>query len=214
MQKISSKSYSDIPQTEHACFSLLEKGKAVFIGAAYPTADSRSAAACPKALEICGDSFLRRPALMDVAMTNILSFINEGIFIMQDPEKHFRCGAAFLFLCKGAGRVVTAGNAAVYHYQDNQLKARYRSPGNKPLGSGLRNLYEASETFDVSASANSFLLLCGEEELDLETLVPGSLLDPGLTDEAWADQLMDAVRGRKCTAGAVILPERKGLLGL
>lgn len=214
MQRISYKNYSDIPDTEHSCFSLLEKGKAVFCGAAYPTGDSRTAAACPKALEICSESFLRRPALMDVAMTNILSFINEGIFIMQDPEKHFRCGAAFLFLCKGAGRVVTAGNAMVLHYQDNQLKASYRHPGNPALGTGLHNTYEASEEFDVSAGANGFLLLCGEEGLDLETLIPEDLRKPSLVDEAWSDRIMDAVRGRKCTAGAVIFPERKGFLGL
>ncbi|MBR6187269.1 MAG: hypothetical protein IKQ41_13550 [Clostridia bacterium] len=214
MQRISSRSISDIPPAEHACFSFLEKGKAAFCGAAYPTEDSRSAAACPKALEICGDSFLRRPALMDVAMTNILSFASEGLFIMQDPEKHFRCAAAFLFLCKGAGRVVTAGNALALHYRDGRINARFRFPKNPPLGSGLHSAYEASAEFELSAGTNAFLLLCGEEGSDLEALIPPALKAPGTADEAWAEKIMDAVRGQRCTAGAVMIPERKGFLGL
>ena len=211
MRKISFRSYSKLENGEYRCFLAEQRGKAAYCGAAYPTSESRSAIACEKAIEISCDSFLRRPSLADLAMKTIAGFVNEGVYILQDPEKQFRCAAAFLYIYKGAARVSVSGNSIVFHFKDGVLQRSYYEPTSNPVGKSLRRENAASPEFDVSSGINAFLLCSGEESLDMETLFAKSLLEAAPKDETWADAVITDIRNHPCTAGVIILPERKGI---
>lgn len=211
MQRISLKSYSDVSQTPYPTFSLQERGKALFFGVGYPTEDSRSALACEKAFQIAGDSFLRRPSLADEAMETIARFINEGIFILQDMEKRFRCSAAFLYVYKGMGRVFSAGNALALHYRDGKLTHRFYTSDAPEIGSMLRGGSIFSPEFDISEGTNGFVLCAAGKAVDLNAL---PLPEPNQTDKSQFDGIIDSFRGTSCSAGAIRLEKREKLFGL
>ena len=210
MQKISLKSYSDIPQTPYPTFSEQRKGEALFFGVGYPTEDSRSALACEKAFQIAGESFLRRPSLADEAMETIARFIKEGVYILQDVDKRFCCAAAFLYVFKGRGRVFFAGNALAIHLQDGKVVDRFSDPGASEIGNSLRGKNAFSSEFDVSNGTNDFLLCAAVKAFSFDTL---PLPQANQTYEGQFDDFISSFSGQPCSIGAVHLDKRERLFG-
>lgn len=208
MAKICFKSYCDkAPEkAESPYFTLRSKGAALVAGATYPARDSRSDIACRKVLEIGAESFIQRPSLGDVAVDTISTFINEGIYIYQEPGKAFLCSTALLYVLHGKARWVVSGNAVIYHFRDGRLVSKSAERKSPLFGERVRWNEKESPELDISHGANAFLLCSAAEDLEF----PATLTEHGspadLSPDEWAEAALSEFRGRRCSAAVVTLP--------
>lgn len=212
MQNLNWKSYCD-REEEGQLFKLEEKGKALFLGTAYPTAESRSGIACTRALEIACDSFLRRPAVTDIAIQTITGFMKEGIYILQEPGKYFQTSAAIVFITRGKARVSAAGDAFVWHLRKGVLEGVFTGEGQEPYGVDINSRDSFPLEFDISTGENSFLLCCGDGLSALRGEFSKKAQGSEMTSEELFDIVTNQLQGLACSAMAVTLPERKKLFG-
>lgn len=191
-------------------FRLCVHGKAFFCGIAYPTEDSRSYAACEKALEIGSSSFLRRPSLCDEAVNTIAGFINEGLYALQDPGKPFFCNLAIIYGFRGKARWMVSGESVIYHFQDSRL-IRQSAVCREPLLGKYVCWKETLEPeFDVSHSTNAFLLYSGTQQPIFPNQVTGvNDILPSIDGDVWMENVLSVFQGKACSVAAFVLPTRK-----
>lgn len=187
-------------------FALCSKGAAVTAGVTYPAKDSRSDIACRKVLEISKDCFIQRPSLKDIAIDTISTFINEGIYIFQEPDRAFLCNTALLYVLNGKARWVTAGNAVICHYVDGHL-AKMADLHRSPLfGERIRWREKAAPEFDISHGVSSFVLCSAADDFDLTAALPEYISPSDLRPDIWAAAALSLFSGISCSAAAIVLP--------
>lgn len=211
MDKINFKNYCDKEYEGRTdpFFQICAQGSALFCGVAYPTADSRSYAACEKALAIGSSSFLRRPSLRDEAVNTISGFINEGLYALQDPGKPFFCSLAVLYCFRGRVRWMVSGDASVWHFQDGRMARKATGHKEPLLGKRICWNQESDPEFDISHGSNAFLLYSGTDASPFSIELPETACHPVRTDDAWLEAILSGFRGKACSSAAFILPERK-----
>lgn len=175
---------------------------------AYPTEESRSEVACEKLCSISTESFLRRPSLCDEAMETIAGFVNEGIYLYQEPNKVFLCSAAILYIFRGRARCIATGNSRVYHFRDGSLAEVSRGSGDILFGKNVRWKQKALPEFDLLLGTNIFLLCSGAENTDFDQIMRNLEQDSALAadEDALAETLIRHFKEQKCSAAAIILP--------
>lgn len=219
MDNVSYRNYCDKSdrEQENLFFALGGQGKAAACGVAYPETGSFCHTACEKALQIGIRSFLRRPSLHGHALGTITDFINEGIYILQEPGKTTSCSFALLYALRGKARIVVSENAEIYHFQDGRLQdisqeCKVPLPGRK-----MRQEHKTAPLLDVSRGNHGFLLCCGMQgkQRDQRAQDKGfhaRLKDfsfPAISDaDAWAELVVSACHGEPCSALAVVLSGR------
>lgn len=144
-------------QGAHAAFE--EKRSILVCGCAYPGSESRTDAACKRALDIGVDCFLDRPSSSAIAVESIAGFINDEIYGMRDRDKIFLCSLAMLYVFKGKTRVYPAGNAAVMYFENEELKNIWYGGGSL-LGSSARPELVYSDEFELVENAR-FVMVTG-----------------------------------------------------
>ncbi len=138
-----------------------EKRTSTVAGVAYPTADSRSPAACGRALDLMVDCFLERPSVADIAMKMIGQIIDENIGELQSPGQEFMCSAAGLYIFKGKARVSPIGYAAVLFFEEGEHKGTWYGDG-IPAGKDNRDTAVSSEIMDLHTDCRFvFIAGCG-----------------------------------------------------
>lgn len=189
-------------------FSYVKKGAAVTMAAAYPADISRSELACGKALEISTESFIRRPSLADTAVSTISSFINDGIYIYQEPGKKFLCSCAVCYVLKGRARFVVSGNAAAYHFCDGELVYTEIGKGIPMFGERLHWKEKAGPEFDIAHGTNALVLCSADDGCALPDGFSDTLFVPDMDCEQWADAAICFFNHMKCSAAVMVLPQR------
>ena len=176
------------------------KGSALFCGVAYPTPESRSDIACEKAFELATQSFLRRPSTGDAAMNTISGFINDRLYMLQEPRKEFLCDTAFLYIHHGYARVALSGNSCGYHFCNGKIVNSYRSEG---IWYGRQPKWERKPDAEIPLEkvSQDFLLVSGESNVDISPEDVDRLLS--------GDDLESFFQGKRCFAVMIHLPERK-----
>lgn len=202
MDNVQLKIYCDkeIDSDNNNYLSNKSKGSALFCGAAYPTPDSRSDVACEKAFELATESFLRRPSTGDAAMNAISGFINDRLYMLQEPRKEFLCDTAFLYIHHGFARVVVSGNACAYHISNGEIVNSYRIEG---VWYGRRPKWEKKPDPEVALEKTDhyFLLVAGDSTFELSSEAAGMLIS--------GNDIKSFFEGRRCCAVLIHLPERK-----
>lgn len=222
MVKVSFKNYCDkkTEERESSYFKLCSRGKAAACSVAYPTKESRSDAACERVVGVSVDSFLRRPSLCDEAINTISGFINEGVYILQEPDKSFLCSSASLYVLRGRARWIVSGNARVYHFCGAGHVNVSRESREPLFGEKVRFKPEAEPEFDVSYGTDIFLLCSGADHIQIDELIKNiAPLDQETLNKSELDEWMDAVisgfHASACSAAVLAFTEQKhGLLGL
>lgn len=189
-------------------FSFQEKGAALTAAVTYPAKISRSDVACAKALEISTGSFIQRPSLSDTAVSTISSFINDGIYIYQEPDKKFLCSIAVCYALKGKARFIVSGNAAVYHFNNGQPVNSLNGRKLPMFGEKLHWKEKAGPESDISQGTNAFILCSADEDEALPDAFPETLFSPDMGAGEWTDATVSYFNGRKCTAAAIVLPSK------
>lgn len=195
--------YDDGP-AEGRFYSVAAKANWAVFACAYPTAESFNAAASEKVIKIAVDSFSARPSLIELSAQNITEFINRDIYALQKPGKRSFASSALVFIMKDKARIMINGNAAVFHYSGGKLVGEYRSKGAPLYGSKLNNEYEIPPLTGLDRSGNFFLLVCENEEGEIDPPV-----FEGDDPQSWTEQVKAEPRTSKL---AVWLPPKKGLL--
>lgn len=199
----------DIEEADKERYSVLEERKSILVcGTAYPAGDSRSGAACPRALDIAADSFLGRPSSSDVAVEAIAGFMNEEIFRMQDPKRSFLCNMAVVYVFKGKTRIYTAGDAAAMFFEDGSLKNIWYG-GGQPLGALPQPELIYSDEFELDGDAR-IILTAGRDRVTAQEVVA---FYKGRNGEEPEDT-GSIVREKHCSYVNLYLPkrEKRGLL--
>lgn len=209
MDRVSLKNYCDKKAQGNVYSSFSSRGKAIACSVAYPTGESRSDIACEKLCSISADCFLRRPSLCDEAMGAIAGFINEGIYLDQEPNKVFLCSAAILYIFRGRARCFATGNSRVYHFRDGRLTEVSRGNGVILFGKKVRWEQKAAPEFELLPEKNIFLLCSGAENTDFDKIMKDMEQDSALTaaEDVVPETLIEQFSGKKCSATAIILPE-------
>lgn len=189
-------------------FSYVKKGAAITMAAAYPADISRSELACGKALEINAESFIRRPSLADTAVGTISSFINDGIYIYQEPDKKFLCSCAIGYVLKGKARFVVSGNAAAYHFCDGELVHTEKGIGLPMFGERLHWKEKAGPEFEIAHGTNALVVCSADDGCALPDGFLDTLLVPDMDCEEWADAAIASFHNMKCSAAVMVLPQR------
>ncbi|MBQ4482480.1 MAG: hypothetical protein II966_04515 [Lachnospiraceae bacterium] len=124
----------DLKGEEADSFSVFEEKRSIVVsGTAYPTTESRSHAACKRALDVAVDSYTDRPSTDDMAVEMIGHFMNEEVYSMNGEGGIFRCSLAAIYIFKGKTRVYNAGNSAIMFFESGALKEVWYGKG-EPLG--------------------------------------------------------------------------------
>lgn len=193
-----------IGETEKDVFHVLEERNSVLVsGTAYPAGDSRSGAACARALEIAADSFLGRPSSSDVAVETIAGFINDEVYRMQEKDKAFLCNLAMLYVFKGKTRVYTAGDAAALFYENGELKNEWYG-GGAAIGSKAEPELIYSDEFELTEDSR-IVLVAGYDRDETERAA-------GYFRENNGEAPEDATgfsRERRCSYVDLYLPKRE-----
>ncbi|MBQ9359469.1 MAG: hypothetical protein IJT96_00365 [Lachnospiraceae bacterium] len=194
----------DIEENASEHFSMIEERNSILVsGAAYPAGDSRSAAACPRALDIAADSFLGRPSSSDVAVEAIAGFINDEIYGMQEKDKAFLCNLAVVYVFKGKTRVYTAGDAAAMFFDEGELKEVWYG-GGKAIGSAADPELIYSDEFELNGDAR-FILVAGKDKAAIEETVAFYKENRGEEPE----DTESFVKGKHCSYVNLYLPKRE-----
>lgn len=215
MAEICVKSYCSKPvsDTENPYFIFRKKGAALTAAVTYPTEISRSDMACGKVIEISTESFIQRPSLSDIAVSTISSFINDGIYIYQEPDKKFLCSSAICYVLKGKARFIVSGNAAVYHFRDGRLVNSLSGQKLPMFGEKLHWKEKADPEIDISQGENAFILCSAGENDVLPDSFSESVFRADMDAEKWADAAISYFKDRKCSAASVVFPQRASFIG-
>ncbi len=211
MQGINLRSYSDYknePQ-EDVFFSVSRRGGASAFAVAYPTADSRSHAACENIVGVVTDSFVRRPSLCDEAMQGISGFANESVYSLQDPEKKFFADCAMLYIFKNRMRCTAFGSAAVYHFSNGILQHIYDGAANRLPGKSLKFSVACEPDTAIPRGENAFFIFSGRETFCPDTDTLAAALAASGDAEEWISALKLEEKNSRCSVMAVILPEKR-----
>lgn len=154
---------SDLSDGVFAVFE--EKRTSAVAGVAYPTKDSRSAAACERALGITTDCFLDRPNVTDMALHMISSIVDEAVGGLQENDAEYMCSLAALYIFKGKARVCPAGYSAVLFFEEGELKSIWYGDG-VPVGGGSHEGMALPEDLQLDADCR-FVFIAGS---DMETV--------------------------------------------
>lgn len=156
---------ADIEAGDGSSFAVFEeKRTSTVAGVAYPTADSRSPAACERGLRITVDCFLERPSVADVAMQMIGQFVDDGISELQENDKEFMCSLAALYIFKGKARVYPIGFTAVLFFEGEHKEIWYGD--GIPAGKGSREPMEFPGVLELDADCR-FVFIAG---CDMDTV--------------------------------------------
>ncbi len=139
-----------------------EKRSSAVAGVAFPTENSRSDAACGRALDIAAESFLERPSDSDLAVHMIGEFIDDSIAELQEPGREFMCSLAMLYIFKGKARLYPVGYSAVLFFEEGDLKEIVYGDG-VPAGKGSHETMELTETLELDADCR-FVFIAGQSE--------------------------------------------------
>lgn len=193
-----------IDETDKDIFHVLEERNSILVsGTAYPAGDSRSGAACRRALEIAADSFLGRPSSSDVAVEAIAGFINDEIYRMQEKDKAFLCNLVMLYVFKGKTRVYTAGDSAALFYENGELKNEWYG-GGVSLGSKAEPELIYSDEFELTEDSR-LVLIAGYDRDETEKALEAFRENNGEEPEDAADFLKE----RRCSYVDLYLPRRE-----
>lgn len=197
-------------EMENQLFCHLDsRGKAAVCSVAYPTENSRSADACGKMISISSESFLRRPSLKDVAMDTISTFVNEGIYILQEPRKEFLCSGVILYMFRRKVRMVVSGMSAVYHFQDGKFVERFLPETEQLFGQRMAWKQKARAEIDLSKGNHTFLLYSGQEIPDIEITKIESMLQDSMDETVFQEGILSDFEGSKCAVCLLAFPKRK-----
>lgn len=147
--------------------SVLEKGKAAFIGIACPTSSSSDAKACDKALSIGGQSFIKRPTDKDIAVDMIDEFINNSIYQLQLPHSSSLCSTAFMYLFKGVIQFSLTGFSRIYCFTDGRLQGCLVSEGGSFYGKSAYVSCERFEPLKLTNGNQECILITSDERLNI-----------------------------------------------
>lgn len=211
MVKVNWRKYCDREEErDNQLFCCLDsRGKAVVCSVAYPTENSRSAAACGKMISISSESFLRRPSLKDVAMETISTFMNEGIYILQEPGKEFLCSGVILYMFQRKVRMVVTGMSVVYHFQDGQLADCFLPETEQLFGQRMAWKQKAEEEIDLSKGSHIFLLYSGQAVPNIEITKIENLLQSNLEETDFPVEILSDFEDSKCAVCLLAFPKRK-----
>lgn len=214
MADIYVRNYSSMPfgNDGGTYYGFQKKGAAIAAAAAYPTGDSRSSVACRQAVEIGIDSFLHRPSVSDEAVRNISSFINDAIFIYQEPDKEFLCSSALCFIIKAKARFVISGNAAVYHYRNRVMVQRRKGVASLLLGQKLHWKEEAEPEVDITDGDNAFVLCSAADSVVLPEVIPDSVFDSSMDITQWTDAVVSYFKNIRCSVIVIAFAHKRSFL--
>ncbi|MBQ7584352.1 MAG: hypothetical protein IJT24_07045 [Lachnospiraceae bacterium] len=194
----------DIEETTREHFSVLEERNSLLVGgAAYPANDSRSSAACPRALDIAAESFLGRPSSSNAAVEGIAGIINDEIYGMQDRDKAFLCNLAVVYVFKGKARIYTAGDSAAMFFEKGELKNVWVG-GGKPIGSAPEPELVYSDEIELTEDTK-FILVAGRDRGAVEMTVAYYTESTGEKPE----DTEGFVKERHCSLVDMYLPKRE-----
>lgn len=210
MAEIYVKQYCSRETSNHVnpYFSYVKKGAAMTMAAAYPAEVSRSELACGKVLEISTESFIRRPSLADTAISTISSFVNDGVYIYQEPDKKFLCSSAVCYVLKQKARFVVSGNAAAYCFRDGKLVHSVSGRKLPMFGERLHWKEKAEPAFDISHGTNALIVCSAGDGCRLPGEFPDALSLSEPDCEQWADDVISSFYNMKCSAAVMVLPQR------
>lgn len=211
MDRVSYRNYCDRGEgkQENLFYAFGFRGRAAAFGVAYPETNSICQTACEKALRIGIGSFLQRPSLSDKAVFTITDFINEGIYILQEPRKAAFCNFAILYVLQDKARFIVTEHAKVYHQREGKMQEISRGCETPLPGRKIRCEHKYAPVFDISGGCNGFLLCSGMEDAEFQTKFDNKEM-PELTDaDAWAESMIAECYGEHGSALAFVLPEKK-----
>lgn len=194
---------------ENRFYKLTEKGGTIACACAFPTKESRGAAACEKTVTISTDSFIRRPALIDMAMEAISGFVNEAVYSLQEPQKRFLCSSAILFIHKGRYRCILSGNAQLWHFCNGRAVKCFTADDAPLFGVSLKSRFSSTDSEELPKGENAFLLYSGYDLSDFDTDTITSALNGAQSAEEWLGKL--STNDRKSSLFAVIIPPKGGI---
>lgn len=211
MQKISHQCRCDYngESVENRFYKLCSRGGTIALAAAFPTKESRGAAACERAVSVSTDSFIRRPALIDEAMVAISSFVNEAVYALQEPQRSFLCNTTMLFIHKGKFRCMLSGNSALIHFCNGNLIKVYYAEDNPLFGKSLKSNFSSETAFSLPKGKNVFLLYNGFDKFSYDMAELESALDSSDSAESWLDKLWKDSKTYSLTA--LMMPEKREL---
>lgn len=214
MDRVSYRNYCDKGggKQENLFFAFGSRGRAAAFGVAYPEMGSICQTACEKVLKIGIGSFLQRPSLGDQAVSTITDFINEGIYILQEPRKEVFCSFAILYVLRDKARFIVSENAGIYHLQDGKMQEISRGYKTPLPGKKMRSGHKLAPAFDVSGGGNGFLLCSGMEDEGFQTKLENKVLPASANADAWAESVIEECYGEHGSALAFVLPEKKSPL--
>lgn len=132
-----------------------------------------------KVTRILVESFMKRPALSDEAMTNIFERANNGIMVNQSPQYPSYAAASAVFFLKNKFVYASAGDNVIFHFVDGKIADVFcNDPGEEPQYLGVPG-YTQPKIGDtaVFAKGNHTFLICSgafANAMD-EELLEGSL---------------------------------------
>lgn len=212
-----------MPKISHQClcdysgesldrfYRLQAKGGAIACALAYPSKESFGASGCEKAVSIATDAFVHRPSMSDKAPPAITGFLNEALYIIQEPRKLLFCNAAMLYVLNGQFRCILSGTAKLWHFNGGELVNTFDGSANPLFGKHLKPEFTYPEVVNLPRGVNAFLLWCGHEEPALDTAALGKAADTAADAEQWLSAV-PAVKEQPGSLLAVLVPERKSLL--
>ncbi len=210
MQKISHQCRCDYngESIENRFYKLCARGGTIALAAAFPTRESRGAAACERAVTVSTDSFIRRPALIDEAMAAISDFVNEAVYALQEPQRSFLCHTALLFIHKGQFRCVLSGNSELLHFCNGRLVKVYSAKEDTPLfGKSLKSRFTSEAAVSLPKGKNVFLLYNGFDTFSYDVAELEETLGTSNTVECWLDKLWKG--SKTCSFTALMMPEKR-----
>lgn len=191
---------------ENRFYKLSAKGGTIACACAFPTKDSRGAAACEKAVTVSVDSFMRRPAVIDVAMDAISGFVNEAVYALQEPQKRFLCSAAILFIHKGQYRCILSGNAQLWHFCNGKLIKCFSAEDAPLFGVSLKRKFSAAAAESLPKGENAFMLYSGYEPSGFDTAMVEAALNGSQSAESWLEKISGD--DRKSSLFAAVIPQK------
>ncbi len=200
---------ADIEPGEGNKFAVFEeKRSSAACGSAYPTAGSRSPAACGRAIDIAIDSFTERPSESDLAVRMIGQFVDEGVGEMQEQGKEFMCSLAMLYIFKGKARVYAIGSSAVLFFEEGEEKNVWYGEGGPAGGASHENI-ELPPILELDADCR-FVFITGSDEETVKEAVSYFEESKGEDTEGMTEYMKD----KHCSYVNLYLPrrERKGRL--
>lgn len=180
-----------------------ERRSSAVAGVAYPTSNSRSAAACGRAIDTAVSCFLERPSDSDTAMSMIGQFVDEGIAKLQETDKEFRCSLAMLYIFKGRARVYPAGHAAVLFFEEGVHKNTWYGDG-RPTGCSNRSYDDLPEKLELEKDCR-FIFIAGA---DTETVKAAAKVCEDCNGED-TEKIRDHMSDKHLAWVDLYLPERK-----